>query len=113
MVFRGKHHTIAGAARVRPRSSRGRTKVQVVGLAILGRVLALAAGILLLLTRLLAAALLLARLLTRVLILLSRILVLIGHLRSPLLNAVHSKRLACAMVSLVTEFHRDHCVAAP
>jgi hypothetical protein len=50
-------------------------------LGLLARVglLALTAGILLLLTRLLSAALLLAGLLTRVLILLARVLVLIGH----------------------------------
>jgi hypothetical protein len=47
---------------------------------------ALAVGILLLLPGLLAAALLLAGLLTRVLILLARVLVLVGHSRSPYLR---------------------------
>jgi hypothetical protein len=76
------------------------------GLAILGWALARAIGILLLLARLLAATLL-ARLLTRVLILLSRILVLIGHSQSPLLNAVENKRPGCAIVSAGAGFHLD------
>jgi hypothetical protein len=55
-------------------------------LALLIRILALTARILLLLAGLLTAALLLAGFLTRVLILLARILILIGHRGSPLLN---------------------------
>jgi hypothetical protein len=69
------------------------------GLAILGRALARAVGILLLLARLLAATLL-ARLLTRVLVLLSRILVLIGHSQSPLLNAVETNALGVRLFLL-------------
>ena len=52
----------------------------------LGFLLALTVGILLLLAGLLAATLLLARLLTRVLVLLARVLVLVAHSGSPLLN---------------------------
>jgi hypothetical protein len=98
------------AAHLRPRSSRGRSQECVfpaAGLAILWRVLALAIGILLLLARLLAATLLLAGLLTRVLVLLSRILVLVGHSQSPLLNVVQNKPPGCAIVSIVAGFHLD------
>jgi hypothetical protein len=52
----------------------------------LGFLLALTVGILLLLAGLLAATLLLAGLLTRVLVLLARILILVAHSGSPLLN---------------------------
>jgi hypothetical protein len=62
------------------------------GLAILWRILALTARILLLLAGLLTAALLLAGLLVRILVLLARIWVLVRHRRSPLLNVVQINR---------------------
>src|SRR6476646_3971855 len=61
-------------------------------LALLIGVLALTVRILLLLSGLLAAALLLAGLLTRVLVLLARILVLVAHSGSPLLNVAGDNR---------------------
>jgi hypothetical protein len=63
-------------------------------LAILWRILALTARILLLLAGLLTAALLLAGLLVRILVLLARIWVLVRHRRSPLLNVVQNNRKA-------------------
>ncbi len=65
-----------------------------VELAILWRILALAARILLLLAGLLTGALLLAGLLAGILVLLARIWGLVRHRRSPLLNVVRDNRQA-------------------
>jgi hypothetical protein len=84
-------------------------------LAVLLALLALTRTVLLLLAGLLAAALLLAGFLTRVLILLTRILVLIGHSRTPYLRCseCNGKTTAKAWIWFPKKlrFPRDHCVA--
>ena len=76
--------------------------------ALWSRILALAAGVLLLLARLLAAALLLAGLLTRILVLLARGLVWVA-LGISVVEC--NGAIRPALVSGNLRFRRDHCMA--
>jgi hypothetical protein len=80
-------------------------------LAILWRLLALTVRILLLLPGLLTATLLLARLLAGILVLLTGILVLVRHRRSPLFNVVQNNWEARAWYRGNRGFRDDHCLA--
>lgn len=74
-------------------------------------VLALTTRILLLLSGFLSATLLLPRLLTRVLVLLARVLVLVGHSESPLLDVTGANEQPGSLVASGTRFQGDASVA--